>query len=186
MSDSPILTDVIGNALLNFTVSARTYYIRQPSPEEYDDAMSLQAFTYRKTLAQPHVKDVADMPCSDGERELFERMITDSQTRFDAADPEADAALKASLAEEIASLQNQLEGRTLAQETASDRAALARDRWLCMRLLCDANGKSVFDTSSKSLATAWAKLSMKVKDEARPTIWRVLAMVREVPFESAS
>lgn len=182
MVDQYTLTDAVGNPLLPLDVEDKHYFIRQPAPEEYDDASNLQTFTYRKTLTLPHIQDVADTPCSAGERALFERIIADTQARFDALDPETQGAQKQALAEELARLQMTLDGRTLAQETAWDQAILARDRWLTMRLLCDEHGKPYFDTRAKDFPAKWAKLPLKVKDAARPVIWHAWALVSEAPF----
>jgi len=179
MDNKVTLTDAVGNEMLSFEVDGKQFYVRQPTPEEYDDAMALQSLVYRKTLAAPHIKDVADVPCSDGERAIFQAMIDDAQRRFDESE---DEVAKQSLAQELARLQTELEGRTLAEETASDTAALKRDRWLCARLLCDANGKSLFDTASKDFEKRWNKLPVRIKNEVRPLIWRALALVREAPF----
>lgn len=181
MSDDTQLTDAVGNALLPFEVDGHAFYIRQPSPEEYDEAMTLQRMTYNKTLQMPHIKEVADMPCSEGERVLFQAMLDDAQAKFDAAD---DGPAKRTLADEIARLQNELKGRTLAEETASDAAALRRDRWLCAHLLCDKDGKPYFNTTAKTFEARWNKLPLKVKNEARPVIWQALTLVREAPFAS--
>lgn len=173
------LTDALGNSMLTFRSEGRNWSIRQPLPEEYDDAMSLQTMTYRKVLQQPHVQAVANMPCSEGERALLEGMISLTERRFREAE---DGPQKDDLAQELARLQNDLTSRTLAQETASDRAALTRDRWLCMRLLCDENGKAIFDTSATDFEEKWNKFPIKIKDDARPAIWRALTLVREAPF----
>lgn len=179
MAENVTLTDVLGNALLAFEVNGRRWHIRQPLPEEYDDAMSLQTMTYRRVLQQPHVVAVQDIPCSEGERRLLKGMIENLEKRFNEME---DGALKEDLAQELARLQVDLNQRTLAQETASDRAALARDRWLCMRLLCDEQGKPVFNTAAPDFEKKWSRLPIGIKDAARPSIWEVLTLVREAPF----
>lgn len=181
MEQSVTLTDAVGNALIPFEVDGHKFNIRQPTAEEYDDALSLQRMVYQKTLQMPHVQAVADMPCSDNERSLFEAMIESTKEKFEAAE---DGPNKRALAEELARLQNELNERTLAEETASDAASLKRDRWLCMYLLCDEHGKPLFNTKAKNFEAAWNKLPIKVKNEARPYIWQALALVREAPFSS--
>ena len=176
------LTDVIGRDLLPFEVDGKLFHVRQPMPEEYDDGEMLKTLAYQKTLKQDYVQDVADVACSDGEKALFEMVIKDTQARFDALGDVENALLKDQLAAEIARLRNDITDRTLAQEFASDKATLARDRWLTMRLLCDADGKPVFDLAAKDFAAQWAKFPIKVKDAARVIIWHALALVREAPF----
>lgn len=176
------LTDAIGRPLLPFEVDGKTFHIRQPMPEEYDDGEMLKTLIYQKTLQEDYVQDVAATPCSDGEKALFEMVIKDTQARFDALVDADNSALKDQLAVEIARLRNEITDRTLAQEFASDKATLTRDRWLTMRLLCDADGKPIFTITDKDLATQWAKFPIKIKDAARTLIWRALALVREAPF----
>lgn len=178
------LTDAIGRPLLPFDVDGQLFHVRQPMPEEYDDGEMLKTLAYQKTLKQDYVQDVAAVPCSDGEKALFERVISDTQARFDALGDVENAALKDQLAAEIARLRNDITDRTLAEEFASDKATLARDRWLTMRLLLDENGKAIFDLAAKDFPEKWAKFPIKVKDAARVFIWHALSLVREAPFSS--
>lgn len=178
---SPTLTDIIEAVGLRFEVDGQQFQIRQPTTEEYDDAISMQRLVYRRTLALPEVKALADEPCSDGERERYEAMIASTQSDFDEA--EDGSALKDSLADDLARLQTELEKRTLAEEIAAGRAVTARDRWLCARLLCDGDGKPVFRTNDKSFPEQWERLPMRVKEEARPAIWAALGLVNSVPFD---
>lgn len=180
--DKPTLTDAVGRALLSFEVNKKTFCIRQPLPDEYDDADALKTLTYNRTLAQDYVKDVADLPCSEGERMLFQLVQKNTQDKFDALDEHADPTLKDQLVTEIARLQGEVESRTLAQEFASDKATLTRDRWLTIRLLCDDQGKTIFDVHDKDFVAKWANFNLQVKDAARPVIWRALSLVREAPF----
>jgi len=175
------LTDAVGRDLLDFEIDGKKFFVRQPSPEEYDDADALKTLTYNRTLEQDYVKDVADMPCSTGERALFQMVLETTQEKFEHANGD-DQMLKDSLSAEIVRLQGEIETRTLAQEFASDKATLTRDRWLTMRLLCNDTGKAVFNVRAKDFETQWTKFPIKVKDAARPVIWRALTLVREAPF----
>lgn len=181
MTDTATLTDAVGNALLPFDVEDKRFYIRQPAHDEYDEAMSMQRLVYQKKLHEAYIQDVADVPCSEGERLLFQAMVDDTEKRFQEA---PDGPQKRVLADELANLQNQMQGRTLAEETAADTAALKRDRWLCARLLCHEDGTPYFDPHAKDFAQRWNKLPIRVKNEARSTIWQALALVREAPFLS--
>lgn len=174
------LVDVLDGKAVPFSVDGTTFLIRQPTTEEYDDAIALQNLVIRKTLALPEVRALKDVPCSDAERLTYEAMIAAADMRFHEAE---DGSLeKDALAEQIARLQRTIANRTLADETASERGVLARDRWLTMRLLCDEHGKPLFDTASPHVGAAWEALPMRIKNEARPAVWRVLGMVRDAPF----
>lgn len=178
--DTTRLVDVMDGKGVPFSVDGAAFLIRQPTTEEYDDALALQNLVIRRTLAQPEIKELRDVPCSDAERLTYEAMIAAANIRFHEAE---DGSLeKDALAEQITRLQRTMESRTLADETASERGVLARDRWLTMRLICDEDGKPLFDTTDPKVGDAWERLPMKVKNEARPAVWRVLGMVRDAPF----
>ena len=178
------LTEIIEATALRFTVDGEEFTIRQPTTEEYDDAIALQRLVYRRMLALPEVKALEDEPCSAGERARYEAMIAATQDDFEEAEP--GSARKDALAEDVARLMRDLDARTLAQEIASERAIVARDRWLCARLLCDADGKPVFRTNDKSFPEQWERLPMRVKEAARPSVWAALGLVNAVPFSWAT
>lgn len=178
--DQPTLVDVMDGKGVPFYVDGTPFLIRQPTTEEYDDAIALQNLVIRRTLALPDVKALASVPCSDAERLTYEAMIAAAEMRFKEA--EEGSVERDALAEQINRLQRTIERRTLADETASERGVLARDRWLTMRLLCDEHGKPAFNTLDPNVGEAWERLPMRVKNEARPAVWRVLGMVRDAPF----
>lgn len=64
-------------------------------------------------------------------------------------------------------------------------AALRRDRWLVAQLLCDEQGRRLCDTSTPEGLQAWERLPLAVKDAARPVLWRMLDVIRDLPFVSA-
>jgi hypothetical protein len=178
------LTDIIEAVGMHFEVDGIGFSIRQPTTEEYDDAIALQRLVYRRTLALPAVKALEDEPCSDGEVERYKAMIATTQRSFEEAEP--GSAYKDSLAEDVARLMRDLDGRTLAQEIASERAVIARDRWLCARLLCNGDGKPVFKTNDKGFPEEWERLPLRVKDASRPAIWTALGLVSTAPFSWAA
>ena len=178
------LTAIAAAQLQHFEIDGEKFQIRQPTTEEYDEALSLQRVVYRRTLAQPHIKALADIPCTDDERSIYQGMLNNLEAEFAGLE---ESAKKRDLAREIARLQEELDDRTLAEETASERAVLARDRWLCARLLCGADGAAVLPpTTTPDAAPAWERLPLAVKDAARPAIWYVLTLVREAPFSWAT
>ena len=74
-----------------------------------------------------------------------------------------------------------------ADELASRRAAMIRDRWLVARLLRDADGEPLFDPNDEVSAREFQSAKwQRVKDAARPVVWRVLGIIRTVPFGSES
>ena len=163
-----------------FDAGGASFRIRPPSTEEYDDAMAIERMVVKRWLSDPALQPLKDEPCSDTERAMYEAMIAQADERFREAEdgsPEKDGLL-----DRIATLQRTLAKRTLADEIASDRATLARDRYLCQRLLTDEQGKPVLDLRAKDFADRWEALPLAVKNGARPAIWTVLAQVRNAPF----
>lgn len=173
------LTAAINADLVPFAVDGAVLCIRQPTTEEYDDALALQSIVYKRALATPEIADLKELPCSDTEQATLQAMLDAARQMYDETD---DEAAQSALVERIDRLQNQIATRTLAEEVAANRAILARDRYLTQRLLCDADGKPVFNLKAASFKADWERLPRSVKDEARPAIWQVLAMVQNVPF----
>jgi hypothetical protein len=183
MEQEATLSDVMGAQPVPFDVEGESFLIRHPSTEEYDDAISLLRLVQRRSMALPQVAELRDTPCSDFERASYEALIAASEREFEEA--EEGTPKKRAMADEVARLQNDLDKRTLADEISAERGVLARDRWLCARLLCDADGKPVFECNAKSFPEKWERLPMSVKDAARPAIWSVLGAVRRAPFSWA-
>lgn len=181
MDDSPVtLADVMDGKGAPFVVGGVSFLIRPPTTEEYDDALAIERMVQRRWLSAPELQPLKEEPCSDAERATYELLIQDADRRFREA--EDGSREKDVLLSRIASLQRALETRTLADETAGDRATLARDRYLTQRLIADENGVPLFDTKSKDFAAQWERLSISIKNAARPAVWAVLSQVRDAPF----
>ena len=176
------LADIMDGKGAPFAVDGVSLCIRPPTTEEYDDALAIERMVVKRWLNDPALQALKAEPCSAGERAMYEAMIAGTDVRFQEAEdgtPEKDALLG-----QIAALQRTLDKRTLADEVASERAVLARDRYLTQRLLTDEAGKALFDTRLASFAEAWEKLPLSVKNAARPAVWLVLGQVRQAPFSS--
>jgi len=176
----PTLSDVLDGVGTPFEVDGVSFVIRPISPEEYDDCMNLQTLVYRRAMATPEIKELADVPCSEAERLSYAFMIASSEREFNEADEGSERKREA--ANSIASLKRQIATRTLAEELSWDRANLTRDRWLCMRLLCDSKGNQLLDPKDPELVAKWATISIAIRDAARQPIWAELGKVRNAPF----
>ncbi|HNU04161.1 MAG TPA: hypothetical protein PKL67_08400 [Anaerolineae bacterium] len=176
------VSDALAGKGTPFEVDGVSFLIRPPTTEEYDDAEALGKLVRLRTLRLPFIAEVASEPCTDQERAIYESMIAAAEERFQQA--EDGSAVKDALARRIADLQRQIDRRTLADEMADERATLARDRWLCMRLLCDDQGRQAVPLDSKpAVAEAlWEAIPIAVKNQARPAIWNEVRKVREAPF----
>lgn len=180
LEGTPSLTDIMDGKGVPFWVDGRQFYIRPPTTEEYDQALLIQELAHARAMSQPELQAMKDLPVSEGERQMLEARIAIAERAFEAAE---DKRVKDLIAERLAFLQRQLETRTRADELADRYAVLKRDRWLTFRLLCDEEGKQMFDPSDPESLERWERLPMRVKDEARPAIWEVLAAVRNAPFD---
>lgn len=176
------VADALAGKGTPFEVDGVSFLVRPPTTEEYDDAEALGKLVRLRTLRLPFIVEVANEPCTDQERAVYEGMVEAAEERFRLA--EDGSAVKDALARRIADLQRQIERRTLADEMADERATLARDRWLCMRLLCDDQGRQAVPLDGKpaEIEAIWEAIPITVKNRARPAIWSEVRKVREAPF----
>lgn len=180
--DNPLATIANGTPL-QFEADGKTFQLRQPRTEEYDDALALEGLVRRRMLAMPELQPLKDKPCSDMERMTIERLIEMATAELDEAEP---GSLHATtLGERLGLYHRLLDSRTLADEIANERAILARDRWLTIHLLCDEHGRQLFDPDNVQSVAAWEKVPIRVKDAARPLVWEVLRLVVDAPFDWA-
>jgi hypothetical protein len=175
------LADIMAGKGVPFVVDGKTLHIRQPTTEEYDDALWIQGVARRRALARPDIAALKGMPISDAERDLFERMIAAAEAAFEVA--EEGSPQKKAMAERAAALRRVLETRTLADEVAEERAILERDRFLALRLICDENGEQMFDPNKPEDRARWERAPMRLKDAARRAIWEMLQAIESLPFE---
>ena len=134
----------------------KTFYIRQPTTVEYDDAQMLYEQTDLIYRGSPLGQGVKGMPVE--ELRVLADALTDQKQARELRALTADVYL------------------------ARRDARLRRDRFLAVRLLCDENGRPMFDGDTPDGIAAWDALPMAVKEAARPVIWRMLEVVNQLPF----
>lgn len=179
MAETP-LSDVLLGLGLPFDVDGKTFYLRAPSPEEYDDAMSLQAAVRKRALATPEIAEMRELPASDSAALLVDGAIAQAETEL-AELADEDDAKRDVLTRRLDGLKQMREGRTLADEIAEERGILARDRWLALRLLSDETGKPLVPLSMVR-RDSWAQIPLRVRDAARPVLWELLGTINDLPF----
>jgi len=172
------LSDTLDPRGVELRVGDRVFYLRPPTTEEYDDARSLQSTVRKRSMASPEVKDLKAYPMSDESREMLEMAVKEAEAEFTES---TDEERKVFLTGQLASYREMLESRTLAEEVSENRASLARDRWLTARLLCDADGKQLFDNTKEGVER-WNRFPIHAKDLARLSVWRLLENLEELPF----
>lgn len=155
--------------------SERKLFIRQPRTEEYDDAMAVMGVVETKWRRRPDVEAAADTRCSDAERASIQFTLNRIALRMSELPDDAKDERRALRAREAALL-GELDTRTLADEVATDRAALARDRYLARVLLVE-NDEPVVKTDAD-----WEKLPLVVKNACRPAIWKAINAYENAPF----
>lgn len=168
---APTLADLLLGKGLPFEVDGVQFYLRQPTTEEYDDAMMLADLVRTSFLASPEMVELRRQPASD------ELLALVGELR--------EKAKKAATQEEKIQLIRQAEElgkRTLADELAGRQASLKRDRYLTARLLCDADGKALCDTTTPEGVEAWERVPLRVKEAARPVIWKMITVMESLPF----
>jgi hypothetical protein len=176
-----MLSDLLSGPGLPLEIGQRTLYVRAPTPEEYDDAMSLQAAVRKRMLATPEIAEMRDLPASNDAAALVREAITYTEAELAEAETNAEAARVEVLKARLDGLRGMNDNRSLADEIAEERGILARDRWLTLRLLNDENGKPVVPPN-KVTRDSWALLPLRVRNEARPLIWTILSAVNDLPF----
>jgi len=169
-SDNRMMSDVKNpqraeiDALLNgpglaFELDGETYYIAAPTGVELDDAARLAKLAYHRHLALPEMADLKNQPST---IEQLNDSIGDGDVKIEP--------LFANMAEEL----------------ANDAALLVRDRWLANHLLRNADGERMFDPDDPESVEDYQSVRwQRLKDAARPVIWRMLTIVKTVPFGSA-
>lgn len=176
------VSDLLSGRGLSVEVGGRTFWVRPPTPEEYDDALHLQNVVRKRLLQTPEIAELRSLPPSDEARATLLQAIADAEREYEAleaTDPEREL-----LARRLAALRTLQEKRTLADEVAEERAILARDRWLTLRLLTDEQGQPIVPPEQIA-RDSWHRLPLAVREAARPLIWIMLRMIEELPFGSA-
>ena len=175
------LTDVMSGKPVPFSVDGIRLAVRWPSPEEYDDAMAFQRLVRSRELRKPEVADLKDEPPTDETKATFRVFIAEAERQFRQAQ---DDAQRDYWNNQMAAYSRALEQSNLAEELADKRAALARDRWLTVRLLCHENGRRYFNLQAKDLEEKWRRFPQRAKEAIRPVLWRMLRSIETAPFSS--
>lgn len=173
MSEELTEKEIVEGTPVEFKVGAETYYMRQPTTEEYDDAHALMGAVETKWRRRPEIAALVDEPCSDSEKATIALSVARLEKRIEEL-PKESKAEREELRSRRAALLRESETRTLADESASDRALLARDRYLIKVLLCNKDGDP--------LGVEWEKLPISIKNAARPVVWKVISAYENAPF----
>jgi len=180
--DEPITMQAIEDGfIVHFSYADKDFYLRPPNTAELDDANTTLRLA-RAKFVDRYADDLIDIPPSDADIKALERALTTAEERFADAEDGSVAKLRASY--QVASLQRNLEDRTQLDEQADEVALLARDRELAFVMFCNDKGNSLFIARLEDTVKRWHQLSIRVKDRARPGIWRVLEALDNVPFAS--
>lgn len=165
-----VLAAMLDGGGISFEFSGALFTIRQPTTEEYDDALAVEEIARQSVLNSDAIVDLKGKPGA------LSSMLAD--------DIEAEAESEPSLPQKRKLLDKaeRLRKNDGAQEIANQRAHLARDRWLAARLLCDSEGVQLVDPDTADGIVAWERLPMGLKNTARPYIWQMLEAINTLPF----
>lgn len=61
-----LINDLLNGDGLSFEVDGATFYIAQPTTEEYDDATFIQRLAYERAMALPEMEELLDVPATEG------------------------------------------------------------------------------------------------------------------------
>lgn len=176
------LSEVTAGGPLAFPVGSKTYYVAQPTCEEYDDAQYLYERAYAKAMADPDIKALKAEPCSDDERAMYEGLAALKEAQAGKL-PEGATDERKALLDEAERLRAMAATRTAAEELAHDRARRVKDRWLALHLLCDAAGNRTYDPNGAADIARFGRFWMRTAKELEPVVWQVLRIVETAPFE---
>lgn len=172
---------------LRFRAGGQEWAVRQPLCEERDDARAIYRMYEALWTARPEIQLLADVKPSEDELTVIDRTIENAQELLAAAEHPAH---KDALKRRIVALKRQRKSWNRAKEIVAERAALARDRWLTLRLLMEpteAGGwRQMFDPQDPADAAKWETLDDTVREAARPAIWQALRLVEDGHFFSAT
>jgi hypothetical protein len=181
IDESITLQAIEDGFIVHFGYADQDFYLRPPDTGELDDANTTLRLSRAKFI-NTYGDILADIPASESDLNAINKAIENAEKRFEEADDGTVAKLRASY--QVSTLQRSLEGRMKLDEEADDVAILARDRELALVLLCDDQGNSLYRASDPDTIRRWHMLSIRVKDRARVSIWRILEALENVPFAS--
>ena len=191
----PSLARLLEGDGLTFMVGEQTFLIRQPLPAEYDEAMEDQRIAKVRTLADPRLKGLDKAPVTPERQAMYQELIDAARATLATAG----GLEKKVLQERIANYERQRDRDHAANELSDIQAALVRDRKLTFFLLCDEEGRSLMVDPARLAKTPHARpdpndpgdvqrfqeIPVSLLEGARTTIWRMLRLVENLPFDSA-
>lgn len=191
----PSLTRLLEGGGLTFMVGEQTFMIRQPLPAEYDEAMEDQRIAKVRALADPRLKGLDKAPVTPERQAMYAELIETAS----AALATAGGLEKKVLQERIANYERQRARDHAANELSDIQATLVRDRKLAFFLLCDEEGRSLVVDPARLVKTPHARpdpndpgdvqrfqeIPVSILEGARATIWLMLRLVENLPFDSA-
>lgn len=183
-----------GNGL-RFEVNGQTFVIRQPLPAEYDEVMEDQRIAKVRALADPRLQGLEKAPVTPERQAMYAGLIETARVALTMAG----GLEKKALQERIASYERQRDRDHAANELSDIQAALVRDRKLTFFLLCDEEGRSLMVDAARLAKAPHARpdpndpgdvqrfqgVPIPVLEGARATIWLMLRLVENLPFDSA-
>lgn len=160
--------EIVAGTPVWFEYGGKRYQIVQPTVEQYDDAQIVQSASESLWRKRPEIVEVAEAPCSDEERAIFSLSIKRIEDQIaNLPDDRQDEII--TLRNRKAAMLREIEERTLADELVSDRALLARDRYLTKVLLRDEHGNR-------------PEITLGLANAARQHVWKVIAAIDSIPF----
>lgn len=175
------LSQALAGRGVAFRVGDHHFVIRQPTPDEYDDAIWTYRVARRLALAQAQQMGLSalDVPPPD----LAAAVATLQRERDASPDDEERKALD----ERLRALRRIAETLTLAEVSANERANDAQMRRLVYLLLCYEDGSQVIDAPDTQAGDQqFGLLPLPVVRAAKAATQEMLDAIERLPFASAT
>lgn len=157
---------------LAFEVAGRSFQLRQPEPWEYDRIRAVELQAFHAELESPLLAGLKDKPVS---KDAQATRMT-HKAALELAIEETDDPVRLRELEAQLAIVNRPDERSRAEELAEICARRTRDRWIWEHCLLNDEGKPLSDEE-------WQEINAfpMIFEEARPHIWRIVAMMVTVP-----
>ena len=161
-----------------FELDGRRFLIRQPAPEEYDDAIWQYRVVRRLALAAAQGMGLAALSVPLPE---VQTVIDSLQSAIDASpDEDEQKALK----DRLAAFRKLARNMTMAEVSANERANDAQMRRLVSLLLCYEDGQPVIpEPDTPDGERAFALLPLPLLRAAKTAVQEMLDAIERLPFE---
>lgn len=170
------IEELIAGKRISFEALGKTFYIRQPTDIERDDATLLQLAARQEAKAKPYIAKLYRQPLPQPDLDEIDKEIAECRRRKDV--PELDDFRKRWFEERIKSL-GERRVANAGESLVESAASIARNRFLAARLLQFEDGTPVVTKK-----VTWESLHPQLQDSATMATARMMRYLYLIPFDS--